>query len=711
MSLRIGIDIGGTFTDFAVLDTETGQFELGKVLSTPNDPAEAVLGGLSAMIGASGRTMRDVAEVVHATTIATNTVIQRKGPPTALITTQGFRDVLLIGRQKRWELYDNSAGRPPPLVPRHLVFEATERMLWDGSVETPLDEAALRRTIRGIVEAGIAAVAVCYLHSYANPAHERRTAAILAEEAPHLLVSISADVSPLYREFERSSTTVMNAYVMPGVAVYIERLESELKRMGVAGPMLVMQSNGGVARADVVKRFPIRIIESGPAAGVLTAARFEAAAGTDRLISFDMGGTTAKLCLVEGGVPLLTSQFEVDMTHLKKGSGLPVSIPAVDLIEIGAGGGSLARVERGVIAIGPESAGSVPGPVCYGRGGTLPTVTDADLVLGYLNAGYFLGGEMRLDAQAARQAIETHVASPLGLDVMQAAWGMHEIVTAQMAQAARAVTISCGKDPRQFALVSFGGAGPVHGARLARMLGCPRLVFPRAAGVESALGLLMAETSLDLARTQVLTLGEAVLEQINALYADLQARARQQLAESGVAPERQRFTASCDMRFAGQGYEIAVDLPPPPYAPADLPGLLAWFFAAYAKAYGDRTFERDWPVVGVHWRLRATATGKTLSLADMPAQPGGVERAGKGTRPVWFPETAGFTECAVYDRYLLSPGDVFPGPAIVEERESTIVLPPHSTSRVDPHGNLVTDLVVPSRDSDLAAVPPAVAAL
>jgi N-methylhydantoinase A len=299
---------------------------------------------------------------------------------------------------------------------------------------------------------------------------------------------------------------------------------------------------------------------------------------------------------------------------------------------------------------------------------------------------------MRLHADSARRAIETHVAAPLGLDVMQAAWGMHEIVTAQMAQAARAVTISCGKDPRQFALVSFGGAGPVHGARLARMLGCPKLVFPRAAGVESALGLLMAETSLDLARTQVLTLDAAVLAPVNALYDDLQGRARQQLAESGVVPERQRFTASCDMRFAGQGYEIAVELPPPPYADTDLPALRQAFFAAYAKAYGDRTFDADWPVVGVHWRLRATAIGKTLTLADMPRQVGGLMGAIKGTRPVWFPETSGFTDCTVYDRYRLSPGDVVPGPAIVEERESTIVLLPGSTSRVDAHGNLITDL-------------------
>ncbi|MBS7701001.1 MULTISPECIES: hydantoinase/oxoprolinase family protein [unclassified Chelatococcus] len=692
MGLRIGIDIGGTFTDFAVLDPETGSFNIGKVLSTPADPAEAVFEGLRGLMASGSRDMSGVSEVVHATTIATNTVIQRKGPPTALITTRGFRDVILIGRQKRWELYDNAAGRPAPLVPRHHVFEVPERMLWDGSVETELDEAAVRDVAKQLRANGIVAVAVCFLHSYANPDHERRVEAILREEVPEIMVSISSDVSPLYREFERTSTTVMNAYVMPGVANYVERLDEELKRMGVDGPMLIMQSNGGVATADVVKRFPIRIIESGPAAGVLTAARFAPAAGTDNLISFDMGGTTAKLCLVEGGKPLLTSQFEVDMTHLKKGSGLPVSIPAVDLIEIGSGGGSIAKVELGGISIGPESAGSVPGPVCYGRGGKRPTVTDADLTLGYLNPDYFLGGEMSLDGAGAREAIDREIAQPLGLDTMQAVWGIHEIVTQQMAQAARAVTISCGKDPRSFALVPFGGAGPVHGARLARMLGCPKVVFPRAAGVESAVGLLMAETSLDLARTQVMTLDEAVIPTLNALFADLEARAREQMERSGVIPERQRFTASCDMRFAGQGYEIAVDLPPYPYTAVDLPALRQAFFEAYARSYGARTFETGWDVVGVHWRLRATAIGSVLTMEDLEPLEGDVTRAVKGARQVWFPETDGFTNCTVYDRYRLSVGDVVTGPAIVEERESTIVLPPDSTTRVDPHGNLVTEL-------------------
>ncbi|WP_201742151.1 hydantoinase/oxoprolinase family protein [Mangrovicoccus ximenensis] len=692
MSLRVGVDIGGTFTDFAVLDPETGQFDIGKVLSTPDDPARAVIEGLLARVGQSGRGPAEIAEVVHATTIATNTVIERKGPPTALLTTEGFRDVILIGRQKRYELYDNLAGRPAPLVPRDWVYEVPERMLWTGEVHAPMDEAALRRIAREIAARGAAAVAICFLHSYANPAHERRAAEIIREEAPDLMVSVSCEVSPLYREFERTSTTVMNAYVMPGVASYVDRLDRQLAELGAQAPMLIMQSNGGVANVENVKRFPIRIIESGPAAGVLTAARFAPAAGTDNLISFDMGGTTAKLCLVEDGKPLLTSEFEVDMAHLKKGSGLPVSIPAVDLIEIGSGGGSIARVDLGTIAVGPESAGSVPGPACYGRGGARATVTDADLVLGYLNPDYFLGGEMQLDAEAALTAIERDIAVPLGIDVMEAAWGIHEIVTAQMAQAARAVTINRGKDPRQFALVPFGGAGPVHGSRLARMLGCPRVVFPRAAGVESAVGLLMAEPSLDFARTQVLELTAGSLPAVNALQSDLMAQAQAELDAAGVPRDRQAFSASCDMRFRGQGFEIAVELPVGPYPEDGIAALRQAFHEAYAQTYGDRTFDPDWTILAVHWRLRAVATGRTLAMDALPQRDGDASRALRGTRRVWFPETGGFTDCPVYDRYRLAPGDRIAGPAIIEERESTIILPPDSDTGVDGHGNLVATL-------------------
>jgi N-methylhydantoinase A len=692
LDLRIGVDIGGTFTDFAIYDPSSGGLEIGKVLTSADDPSVAVIDGIAQMLGSRGVDLSEVGDITHATTIATNTVIQRKGLPTGLITTRGFRDVLLIGRQKRWDLYDNYADRPVPLVPREHIFEVPERMLWDGTVETTLDEDAVRDVARRIQAAGLTTIAVCLIHSYANPAHERRIAEILREVAPDLMVSLSSDVSPLYREYERTSTSVMNAYVMPVVNRYVERLDHALAEGGFERRMLIMQSNGGVATTEVVRRYPIRIIESGPAAGVLTTMRFAPAAGTENLISFDMGGTTAKLCLIEDGRPALTSQFEVDMVKLKKASGLPISITAIDLIEIGSGGGSLASVQNGAIVVGPESAGSKPGPACYGLGGTRPTVTDADLLLGYLDPAHFLGGAMALDAAAAEAAIRRHVADPLGMSPVEAAWGVHEVVTAQMAQAARAVTISRGKDPRGFALVPFGGAGPVHGARLARMLGCRKLLFARSAGVMSAVGLLMAEPAFDLARTQILEVGPDTMADVNALYAELEAQGRRQLAETG-AHAGIRLTRSCDMHFVGQGYELTVDLPGGKYTAESVEVFRSAFFAAYAKAYGDRTFDRKWPLAGVHWRLRATAQERPVfafaPIGDDAADPAG---ARKGQRPAWFPETGGFTDCPVYDRYRLRAGHRIEGPAIIEERESTIVLPPGSAAWTDDRGNILAEL-------------------
>lgn len=404
MAYHVGIDVGGTFTDFALFDDATGRLRLGKVLTSADDPSRAVLSGLDALLSEAGVSARKLARAIHATTIATNTVIQRHGPKTALLTTKGFRDVLLIGRQKRWDLYDNDMDKPVPVIARRHIWEIPERTLHDGSVHRRLDERAVRRAAREMKAEGIASLAICFLHAYANPLHEQRAAEIIADEAPDIALSLSSEVSPLYREYERSNTTALNAYVMPAVSAYVRKVEDGLKTRDFGGRLLVMQSNGGVATPEVVGRFPIRVIESGPAAGVLTAARHAAAAGTDHLLSFDMGGTTAKICLIEGGQPALTGQFEVDMVHLKKNSGLPINITAIDLVEIGSGGGSIARVELGAIAVGPESAGSMPGPICYGRGGQRVTVTDADLLLGYLNPDYFLGGSMKLDLDAARPA-------------------------------------------------------------------------------------------------------------------------------------------------------------------------------------------------------------------------------------------------------------------------------------------------------------------
>ena len=691
MTLRIGIDIGGTFTDFALYDDATARLTTGKVLTSASDPSAAVLSGLRQMVSDAGRQVADLGHVVHATTIATNTVIQRKGRAVGLLTTGGFRDMLVVGRQKRWELYDNTLRKPPPLVPPRHAWEVSERLLVDGSIHRPLIEDEVRAVAREMQAAGIASVAICFLHAFTNPAHEQRARAILHEVAPEIVVSLSSEVSPMYREYERASTTVLNAYVGTAVNAYIARLEAELARTGYAHSLYIMQSNGGIAASDYVRRFPVRIIESGPAAGVLAATRLVEAAGTGDLLSFDMGGTTAKVCLIEDGKPAIASQFEIDTIRLKKNSGIPMTIPAIDLIEIGSGGGSIARVEMGAIQVGPESAGSEPGPICYGRGGARPTVTDADLVLGYLDADYFLGGSMRLDAAAARAGIARDIAGPLGIDVVDAAWGVHELVTRQMAEAARMITIGNGLDPRNFVLLPFGGAGPVHGARLARMLGCKRVLFPRDAGVGSAIGLLQADPSFDQVRTRMTEISTANLDAINAVFAELERAAGEQLAGIALDGARQ-MTRSCEMRFLGQGYEIDVELPPGPYGLDDAEKLRAAFFAAYATTYGDRAFERTDAVEGVHWKLTAHLATGDLNFPALPTGDGSAHRARKGARKVYFPETGGFTDCPVFDRASLRASDRVDGPAIVEERDSTLVLPPHATARVDPHGHVVLDL-------------------
>lgn len=691
MGYRLGIDVGGTFTDFALYDEATATLRIGKVLTTPDDPSEGVLQGLDDLLREAGTNALAVSQAIHATTLATNTVIQRNGPPIGLLTTAGFRDVLAIARSKRWELYNNAIDKAVPLVPRHRIWEARERLLWDGTVRTPLDEAGVRAAAKAMLAGGVRSAAICFLHSYVNPAHEERAAEILREEAPDLPVSLSSQVSPVFREYERASTTVVNAYVMPAVRAYIRRIEEGLKGRGFSGSLFVMQSNGGIAASDVVERFPIRIIESGPAAGALTAARYAEAAGTGNLLSFDMGGTTAKVCLIEGGRPSLTGSFEVDTVRLKRNSGLPINIPAIELVEIGAGGGSLAEVRMGTIVVGPESAGARPGPICYCRGGTRSTVTDADLVLGYLNPEYFLGGRMRLDSEGARRGIRETIGKPLGLDAVEAAWGIYEVVTTHMSRATRVVSVGKGKDPRQFAFIPFGGAGPMHGARLARLLGCGRIVFPKGAGVTSAIGLLMAEPAFDLARTHVTRLTTDCLPTVNRLYREMEEQGEALLKACRV-DGKFRLSRSADVRFLGQGYEITVPLPSGVYHESDLPKLRQAFFRAYGATYGDRAYDPAAPVEVVHWRVTAACDTPQVRFEELTRGTGKVTGALKGHRPVYFPETKGFTNCPVYDRYALRTGDVVDGPAVVEERESTVVLLPDSRGTVDRVGNIIVDL-------------------
>jgi N-methylhydantoinase A len=689
---RVGVDIGGTFTDLVVVDDDTGAFAIGKALTTPGDPSEAVETVLSETLGRAGIDAAQVRHLVHGTTLVTNAIIERKGTRTALLATAGFRDSVEIGKEHRYELYDLMVELPRPLIPRYLRFDVPERTLADGRVHQQLDEAFVERLARELAAAGVEAVAICFLNSFANPEHERRARAAVGRAAPELRVSISSEVVPEIREFERASTTIANVYVQARVERYLRELEARLHRLGFGGSFFVMLSSGGIATVDTAVRFPIRLLESGPAAGALAAATYGNASGRPNLMSFDMGGTTAKLCVIDGGRPLVAHEFEVDRVYrFKKGSGLPVKVPVIEMIEIGAGGGSIARVDAlGLLKVGPDSAGSEPGPVCYGRGGTQPTVTDADLVLGYLDPGYFLGGRMQLDLEATREAIRRQVAEPLGLSVEQAAWGIHQIVNENMANAARVHALERGKDPRAFPVFAFGGAGPVHAFRVAQALGAPQLIAPLGAGVMSTVGFLAAPLAFDFVRSWRVRLGDIDWARANALLAEMQAEGAALLAESGAPAGAVTHSREADMRYVGQGHEVRVPLPAGELGPDAAQALVERFATVYTQLYG-----REGPPVPVeiiNWRVVSAGPVPQLSLAVRSEGTGGAEAARKGARLAYFPESGGYTETPVYDRYRLAPGARFEGPAIVEERESTVIVGPGARCAVDEQYNLVVEL-------------------
>ena len=685
MSYRVGFDVGGTFTDL-VLQSPTGELHTGKRLTTYPDPSEACLAGLDDLVARAGAPWAEVSQAVHGTTLGSNIVIERKAHGVGLLTTRGFRDVLIIGREKRYQVYDLQIEKPRPLVPRRLIGEVSERVLADGSIRTPLDEADARRAIRELAARGVRTLAICLLHAYVNPAHERRLAEIAAEEAPDVAVTLSHEVSPTFREYERTSTTVINAYVMTAIREYLRALQTALAGRGYRGRLFVMQSSGGIATAEAMERYPVRMIESGPAAGALMAALYGERCGYHDLIAFDMGGTTAKLALIERGRPSTTTAFELHRVNNAPGSGLPMNIQAIDLVEIGAGGGSIARAKLGVVAVGPESASSTPGPVCYGRGGTEPTVTDANVVLGYLNPAYFAGGAMRLAAGDAAQAIEAQIARPLALSLDAAAWGIHHVVTTNMELATRVVSIERGRDPRDLTLVAFGGSGPVHGCRLAQALGIPRVILPAAAGVTAAIGLLAAEVRFDVARTFVRRLDEVDAAAATRMYGEMEAQALAVVHESGVSGDVQ-IVRTLDARYLGQGYELTVPVPPGPLDAAALARVRRAFDEIYAARYGYATGTE--PVEVVTWKLSAVSGAPRVALPNAAT---GTADPVKGRRRAYFPEIGSYIDCPVYDRYALGAGLKVSGPAIVEERESTTVLPPGVTATVDEYANLVAVL-------------------
>jgi N-methylhydantoinase A len=681
---RLGIDIGGTFTDFALLDPR-GRVQFGKVLTTPDDPLRGVLDGVRELLAASRAPADRVGHVLHGTTLITNAVIERTGARTALLTTEGFEDVLEIGRESRYDLYDLEMRMPEPLVQRRLRLPVAERTDQSGAVVRPVDTARLVEVLDRLRAAGVEAVAICFLHSYQNPAHERQVAALVQAALPGVTVTTSADVLPEIREFERASTTVLNAYVQPLTRRYMGRLTAGLAGAGLTRAAVhVMTSSGHLTTTDEAERLPVGLIESGPVGGCL-AAMFHARRGSVRhLVAFDMGGTTAKACLIYRGQPFTTNEFEAARVVLgKKGSGLPLRIPAMDLIEIGAGGGSIADVDAlGLLRVGPTSAGAEPGPACYGRGGKRPTVTDADLLLGYLAADRFLGGAMRLDVDAARVAVQG-LADALRLSPIEAAAGVHRIVNENMANAIRVHILEKGHDPRRFPLFTFGGAGPVHAHGVARLLGASTVIVPRGAGVTAALGFLTAAIATDHVRSYLTPLDRTDWRRATRLLAEMERDTTQRLAAAGLARGDTVLERAADMRYAGQGFEVTVPLPRGRLDTSRAAAISRAFLAVYRERYGQAT--RDQPLEVVSWRVRARGPLPRIPVPRIARTPD-LRAARTGRRPVWFESAGRFVETPVYRREGLGAGARLRGPAVIEERESTLVVPPGARVAIDATG-------------------------
>jgi N-methylhydantoinase A len=688
---RVGIDVGGTFTDGLLWNADSGATYASKVLSTPDDPGRAILTTFERLLQAAGAAGTAVSYLVHGTTVATNAVLQRRLARTAFVTTKGFGDLLEIARQVRSDPYDVFACKPEPLVERDMCFEVEERLDADGEVVVPLAEASLAALPARLKQVGIEAVAVCLLHGYRNPMHERRVAELLRRELPGVAVSVSSDLASEFREYPRACTTIVNVGLMPEVSGYLERFDAELGRRGVAGDRLIMQSNGGVANVPHSAGRPVFLLESGPAAGVVGAAHLAGVLGERNIISFDMGGTTAKLGLVQGGRPHRVHEFEVgtdanrSRTWFAGAAGYPILTPAVDLVDIGTGGGSIAWIDDGgQLRVGPQSAGAAPGPACYGLGGAAATITDADLVLGRLDPGYFLGGEMHLDRAAAEQAVR-QLADQLGLDVEACAEGIVRIADSAMSQALRLVSVQRGYDPAGFKLVAFGGAGPLHAIAVAAETGIATVLVPPRPGLASAFGLLAADLKHDFAATRVERVDGADPAALAAVFSALADEGRTALAREGVPPAQMDFDRALDLRYVGQSYQLTVALDPGPFAAAALLTAASRFNEMHLATYGYADPREPCEIV----TLRVTAVGRIPkpALNGSSAQACTPEAALKGRRPVRF-ATGGTVECPVYARKRLVQGARLAGPAVLEAADSTILVHPGWDAVVAPHGIL-----------------------
>jgi len=688
---RLGCDIGGTFTDFVLLNDQTGEIKTYKCLTTPRDPSDAVEEGIRGLEKDTPDFVEKLDEVIHGTTLVINSIIERKGAKTALITTKGFKDVLEIGRGMRYAPYDVFAQFPKPLIPRHLRFEVDERVRSDGSVLKPLDSQEAKRVVREILNLKVESIAVCLINSFENPTHERMLNEIIEKESPGISVSISFRVLPQIKEYERTSTTVTNAYVKPLTGRYLSKLAKRLETIGFQGKLFIMLSSGGVTSVETASEFPVRIIESGPTAAVIAGQYYGRLFHIPEMFCFDMGGTTAKSCLIQKGEAGVVPTFEVGrVQRFMKGSGLTIQVPVVDLMEIGAGGGSIARVSRlGTLQVGPESSGADPGPICYGIGGTEPCVTDADLLLGYLDENYFLGGKMKLDKEAARHGVEEKVARPLGVTFIQAVWGIHDLINETMAAAAKTHIAEKGGNPSLVTIVAFGGAGPVHAYGLAKKLGAPRLLVPPNAGVGSALGFFTAPRSFDLIRSHKVTLTASDFNEIEKMLKELEEEAAKILKKQASEKDI-RFERSLDMRFVGQGSETNVLISGRDFTKMRKEEVRRRFDEVYEKLYG-RTYP-DSEVEFINFKVRASLPERLIQFPTLNQTGKSLKKALKGNRKAYSPLARDFISYTVYDRYQLFPKAMFKGPAIIEEKESTLIVGEDGSVSVDDFGFLWINL-------------------
>ncbi len=686
--IHIGCDIGGTFTDI-VAQMPDGSLHVRKVASTPEDPGAAVVGGLSDLLNDLGAKLSDVREIVHGTTVGSNTILQKSGAATGLITTRGFRDVLEIGRIRTPTMFDLTWEKPEPLVPRRHRLEIGERIGADGGIVRPLDDDEVRKAGQWLADEGIEAVAVCYINSCVNPVHERRTVEILEEAFPGLLVTASCDVLPEMKEYERTSTTVVNAYLLTEMRRYLSNLTRSLGDAGMAAPLLVVASSGGMMRVETASEIPVFAVGSGPAGGVMGAARLGAANGHENAIAFDMGGTTAKASIVENAAPMLTSEYEFrdgisTPSRFIKGGGYMLKVPAIDIAEVGAGGGSIAWIDDGgLLQVGPVSAGADPGPACYGRGNDRPTVTDANVVLGYLSPEGLAGGTLEIDPALSEKAVMKYIGEPLGLGLVEAASGIRKIANVAMARAIRSVTVERGRDPRDMALMAFGGSGPAHAVEVAGLLGIGRVIVPAMSGVFCSVGMLASDVEHNFVRNLMRPLANLEEQDFRAAVAALRDEGQGRLSADGFPESGIVLSFAVDLRYAGQSSELTVPVDPA----RDFGNLFDLFQSAYNDTYG---YTNDEPLEIVNVRLSAKGVrDNRLSFADVERQVVALDIP-DGQRNVWFPDT-GFVATRTMARTVVSAGPVT-GPAILEAYDTTVVLPLGAVSNSDGCGSIVIDV-------------------